>query len=114
MVTGMKQETVEMLFNPQNTNEKPAENSKLLLVFTHTHKTTDPYFIQFQKNKVHDPKTHTGWLFLQYLQNTKKIILFFFQKTAINIKLSLLYSCDKTKKIVWPASEGGEEQNQSS
>lgn len=73
----MKQETVETLFNPQNTKEKPAENSKLLRIFSHTHKTTDPYFMQFQKNKVHDPKTHRGWLFLQYLQNRKKLYFLF-------------------------------------
>lgn len=53
VVTVMEQEqNTEKLFNPQNTNEKPAENSNVLLAFTRQRKIQIHVLHNFRKTRL--------------------------------------------------------------
>lgn len=115
MVTAMDQEKIEKLFNPQNTNEKPAENSKALLAFTRQRKIQIHISCNFRKTRFMIPNPWGADFFSPILTKYKTFTLFFFfQNIAINILLHLLHNHCKTttKKIVLLTSKGGEEQHQ--
>lgn len=90
VVTATDQEKMGKLFNPQNTNEKPAEYSKA--VFT-LQKNTDSHFMQFQNNEAHDPKLPSNTYKIKDMSFQVYCLLGIFfplQNTALTLLLPLL------------------------
>ena len=114
VVTVMDQEKSEKLFNPQNTNGKPAENSKALLAFTQ-HRKIQIYTQAISEKQGSCSQIPERFIFfpLSNIYKIQNIYTLFSPNIAISVLLHLLYNhCKTKKKILVPTSERGEEQCQ--